>query len=234
MGGASTWPRRPYRDEGDPTLALSRGSWGDVLGSGGLHFQSGDQTLLAVIVGAVLATLGGFVATQLEAVMRRRERERAAALLFGEILSVLELITVMANEARGRGEPYGPLTMRLLRAVRREIETYDRNREALYDLRDAKVRGQIHALMVRVTLALEGVADATAQIALAETATAAPGLDGPARAEAMARLEALLENREGAFDFAVEAVGRVPPIVAILQPLAKQTFGVYASVVRGP
>ena len=166
--------------------------------------------------------------------MRRRERERAAALLFGEILSVLELITVMANEARGRGEPYGPLTMRLLRAVRREIETYDRNREALYDLRDAKVRGQIHALMVRVTLALEGVADATAQIALAEAGAAAPGLDGPARAEAMGRLEALLENREGAFDFAVEAVSRVPPIVAVLQPLAKQTFGVYASVVRGP
>jgi hypothetical protein len=201
---------------------------------GGVHLQSGDQTLLAVIVGAVLATLGGFVATQLEAVMRRRERERAAALLFGEILSVLELITVMANDARGRGEPYGPLTMRLLRAVRREIETYDRNREALYDLRDAKMRGQIHALMVRVTLALEGVADATAQIALAEDATAMPGLDGPARAAAMARLEALLENRESAFDFAVEAVGRVPPIVTVLQPLAKQTFGVYASVVRGP
>ncbi len=200
---------------------------------GGLHFQSGEETLWAVVIGAVLATAGGFVATQLEAIMRRRERERSAALLFGEVLAVLELITTLAVEARGRGEPYGPLTMRLLRAVRREIETYDRNREALYDLRNAKLRGQIHAVMVRVTLALEGVADTTAQIAQAETAANALGPNHPARPEAMARLEALLEVREAAFDFCVETVSKVEPIVAVLRPLAKQDFGVYASVVRG-
>jgi hypothetical protein len=205
------------------------------VGPGGLHYQSsGQETLWAVVIGAVLATLGGFVATQLEAFMRRRERERGAALLFGEILSVLELMTVMANEARGRGEPYGPFTMRLVRAVQREIETYDRNREALYDLRDAKVRGQIHALMVRVTLALEGVTDTSSRIALAETAAAALGPDHPARAEAMTRLETLLNVRETAFDFAVETAGRSPPIIAALRPLAKQDFGIYASVVRGP
>jgi hypothetical protein len=202
--------------------------------SGGLHFQSGEETLWAVVIGAVLATLGGFAATQLEAIMRRRERERSAALLFGEILSVLDLITTMANEARGRGEPYGPLTMRLLRAVGREIETYDRNREALYDLRNAKVRSQIHALMVRITLALEGVSDATSQIALADSAAGVTGLDDGARGRTLARLDELFEAREAAFDFAVETVAGVPPIVAVLQPLAKQTFGVYASVVRGP
>ena len=200
---------------------------------GGPHFQAGEETLWAVVIGAVLATVGGFVATQLEAVMRRRERERSAALLFGEILAVLELITTMANEARGRGEPYGTFTMRLLRAVQREIETYDRNREALYDLRDAKLRGQIHALMVRVTLSLEGVADTTAQIAQAEAAANALSANHPARPEAMARLEALFEIRETAFDFCVETVGKVAPIVTMLRPLAKQDFGVYASVVRG-
>ncbi len=202
------------------------------MASGGFHFQSGEETLWAVVIGAVLATAGGFVATQLEAIMRRRERERSAALLFGEVLAVLELITGMADEARGRGEPYGPLTMRLLRAVRREIETYDRNREALYDLRNAKLRGQIHAVMVRVTLALEGVADTTAEIARAETAANALGLNHPARPEAMARLEALFEIREAAFDFAMESVAKVAPIVVVLRPLAKQDFGVYASVVR--
>jgi hypothetical protein len=199
---------------------------------GGPHFQAGEETLWAVVIGAVLATVGGFVATQMESIVRRRERERSAALLFGEVLAVLELITGMADQARGRGEPYGPLTMRLLRAVRREIETYDRNREALYDLRNAKLRGQIHAVMVRVTLALEGVADTTAQIAQAETAANALGLNHPARPEALARLEALFEVREAAFDFCVETVGKVAPIVTVLRPLAKQDFGVYASVVR--
>ena len=101
---------------------------------GDLHFSSGDETLWAVILGAILATIGGFVSTTYEASFRRRERERGSALLFGEILSILELMIDMAKAARGRGEPYGTWTMRLLRAVRREAETYERNRESLYDL----------------------------------------------------------------------------------------------------
>jgi hypothetical protein len=196
--------------------------------------SSSDQTLLAVVLGAVLATVSGFVATQFEALLRRRERERGAALLFGEILSVLELFTIMANETRGRGEPYGPFTMRLLRAVQREIEIYDRNREALYDLRDAKVRGQIHALMVRVGLSLEGVAEITDHIRAAEAALRGLADDHPDRPDALERLDQMIANREIAFDFAVETAGRSGPIVALLRPLAKQDFGVYAQVVRNP
>ncbi|QUD87986.1 hypothetical protein [Phenylobacterium montanum] len=200
---------------------------------GGLHYKPGDETLLAVVIGAVLATAGGFVSAQLEGVLRRRERERAAALLFGEILSILELITKLANDARGRGEPYGPFTVRLMRAVRREAETYDRNREALYDLRNAELRGKIHALMVRLTLALEGFADTGARIALLEDEVRTMGPDHPALAETTARLEALFEGRESSFDFAVECVGQIGPIVTLLRPLAKQDFGIYASVARG-
>jgi hypothetical protein len=193
-----------------------------------------DQTLLAVVLGAVLATVSGFVATQFEAHLRRRERERGAALLFGEILSVLELFTTMASEARGRGEPYGPFTLRLLRAVQREIDIYERNREALYDLRDTKVRGQIHALMVRVTLALEGVSETTNHIRSAETALRGLADGHPDRVEVLDRLETLTANREGAFDFAVETAGRAGPIIAVLRPVARQDFGVYAQVVRNP
>jgi hypothetical protein len=196
--------------------------------------QASDATLWAVILGAVLATISGFLATQLEALIRRRDRERTAALLFGEVLSVLELITTLANEARGRGEPYGPMTMRLLRALRREIETYERNREALYDLRDAKVRGQLHALMVRVTVSLEGIDETSTQITLTETAVLSMAPDDPVRTQSLARLEALLDNREGAFDFTVETMARAPTILAVLRPLAKQDFGVYASMVRNP
>lgn len=192
------------------------------------------QTLWAVIVGAVLATVGGFAATQLEGHFRRRERERSAALLFGEILSVIELITALAGDSRRRGDPYGPLTMRLLRAVRRETDAYDRNRESLYDLRDAKIRAQIHALMVRVTLTLEGVFDTTAEIALAESEAKALDPGDPARAETMHRLDGLLEGRDGAFDFLVETVAETKPVIATLQPLAKESFEAYATVVERP
>jgi len=200
------------------------------LGSAGLHFHSGDETLVAVVIGAVLATAGGFLATQLETFVRRRERERGAALLFGEILSVLQLITRLANESRGRGEPYGRLTMRLLRAVRRETDTYDRNREALYDLRDASTRARIHTLMVRVTLALDGVADSTAQIAAAQDQANRLAPDDPALDEARAWVATLMSEREAAFDFAVETVAQVEPIISILRPLAKETFAAHASV----
>jgi hypothetical protein len=193
---------------------------------------AGAEALWAVILGAVLATVGGFAATQAEAVFRRRERERGAARLFGEILSVLELITGLANKARARGDPYGPFTMRLLRAVRRETEVYDRNRESLYDLRDASLRARIHTLMVRMAVALEGVFDATSQIALAQGAAGALQADDPARVEAMLRLDILVEERQAAFDFAVESAGQTGPVISALRPLAKQTFDAHALVVR--
>jgi hypothetical protein len=188
-------------------------------------------TLLAVVIGALLATVGGFAATRLEDLMTRRERERSAALLFGEILSVLDVIFALADEARGRGEPYGQFTMRLLRTARRETEAYDRNRELLYDLRDPLLRAQIHTLMVRVTLPLEGVFDAADAIAAAESDLRA--LDGPASAEALARLAALTEARHGAFDAIIETMAQTAPVLAALKPLARQSFEAYASVVRG-
>jgi hypothetical protein len=192
------------------------------------------DTLWAVVIGAVLATVGGFAATQLEHFMRRRESERGAALLFGEVLSVIELLTELAEASRRQGDPYGPFTMRLLRAVRRETEAYDRNRESLYDLRDAKLRAQIHALMVRITLTLDGVFDGTDEIASTQKNLAGLGADDPTRAELAGLIESLLETRHGAFDFLVETVSEIKPLIAILRPLAKETFDAYATVVERP
>jgi hypothetical protein len=201
---------------------------------GDLDLGANTETLWAVIIGAVLATAGGFAATQLEGFFRRRERERGAALLFGEILSVLELITALADDSRGRGDPYGPFTLRLLRGLLRETEAYDRNRESLYDLRDSKIRAQIHALMVRVSLTLEGIFDNTAEIALAQGAVKASGPDDPARAELMQGLDDLIEARQSAFDFLVEMAGETKPIIAALRPLAKESFEAYSTVVERP
>jgi hypothetical protein len=191
------------------------------------------DTLWAVMIGALLATAGGFGATQLEGFLRRRERERSAALLFGEILSVLKLVVGFADDARAVGDPYGPLTMRLLRAAQRETEAYDRNRESLYDLRDAGARAQIHSLVVRVSLGLEGVFDAGQEIAEADGALKALEPEDSAAAELVARREALSESRDAAFEFAVESLGEVEAIVAVLRPLAKQSFDTYATIIRG-
>lgn len=180
----------------------------------------------------MLATIGGFVATRLEAFFRRRERERAAALLFGEILSLIGLVTTLADEARGRGEPYGPFTMRILRAIQRETEIYDRNRESLYDLRDGAVRARVHALMAQIALSLQGVLDADAQLGQTEDAVRGRAADDPVRVELAARNDRLVADRQQAFDFMVEMAAQIAPVTTILRGLARQPFGDHAKVVR--
>ncbi|HEY2051775.1 MAG TPA: hypothetical protein VGH03_20730 [Caulobacteraceae bacterium] len=194
--------------------------------------MTGEATLWAVIVGAILATVGGFVATQLEAHFRRRERERSAALLFGEILSVIEIIAALTNETREIGDPYGLVTMRMLRAIRRETEVYERNRESLYDLRDGEVRARIHTVMVRMTLALEGVFDATSQIALAENAARGLSQEDALTDQAMRQVSGLIAARQTAFDFLMQSVGQIADIVSVLRRLARQPIGDHADVAR--
>jgi hypothetical protein len=171
-----------------------------------------SETLLAVVLGAVVATLSGLVATQFESHLKRREREHDAALLFGELLSTLKILVDNADETRGRGDPYGGITMRMLRAVRRELDIYDRNREALYDLRRAALRLGIHSLMVRIGLALDGVFDSH------DALLASPEPDSDPR------LDTLREGRERSFGFLLENATEIEPMLAVLAKPAGRTF----------
>jgi hypothetical protein len=182
-----------------------------------------SDTLLAVVIGAVLATLSGFAATQFEAYLKRRERQRDAALLFGELLSTLRILLNNAAETRGRGDPYGAITLRMLRAVRREIDLYDRNRQSLYDLRDADLRVRLHSLMVRTAMPLDGVLDASDELA------PVADLEDPGP-----RLAALRVARDQGFDFLIANAKEIPALVAALAIPAHHNFVVPADAVPGP
>lgn len=182
------------------------------------------DTLWAVVAGAVLATVGGFVATQLEGVMRRRERERSAALMFGEILSALGTLTAVASGARAHGEPYGPFTLRVIRAAQREIETYERNRATLYDLRDAEIRIRIHVLMVQVSLALDGVSKSSLQIAADQAVLDDADRDAAKAAAVREHQDASSRGRETAFEYVMTVASEINSLVVALQPLAKVDF----------
>ena len=190
-----------------------------------LHLDSQGETLWAVVTGAILATIGGLVATQLEARMRARERQRNAALMFGEILYSLETLSGIADETRGRGDPYGPITLRILRAGRRETETYERNRSILYDLRDAEVRIRIHVLMVQLTLALDGIVEASSRIDAADAVLDEDGVSEPRAASLRGRKEAWRAERDSAFTYFRGVTGEIQKLVAILEPIAKVDFG---------
>jgi hypothetical protein len=173
-----------------------------------------SETLWAVVLGAVLATLSGLAATRFEAHIRRREHEHDAALLFGEILYTLDVLIGRADEARGRGDPFGRITIRLLSAVRRELDIYDRNREALYHLRDGDLRVRLHNLMVRLGLGIESVRDPHDAL---QSLTAMAG--DPAGEE-------LAAARERGFEFLMESAAEIDSLLSALARPARRRFGV--------
>ena len=169
------------------------------------------DTLAAIVMGAVLATVSGMLATGWEARFRRRERARAAALFFGGLLSTIGVLVDFAVAARARGEPYGPITLRMLRQIRREFDLYDRNREMLYDLADAGLRANIHAQMVRMAMPLDGVLDASDRLSLA----------GDAVSPAADRLG---EARDSGFEFLASLRKDIPDLIARLSRAAGRTI----------
>jgi hypothetical protein len=175
------------------------------------HFDVGShtETIGAVIVGALLATVGGVAAGQLEAYFRRRDRERTAALLFGEVLSGLRVLLEGADRARGIGVPYGPFTLRLLHAARRELDIYDRNRESLMDLRNAALRVDVHVQVVTIAMPLDGVIDSIVNPGAADDQT-----------------------RDQAFYFLMEGVAALAPLVARLGRIARHRFDDFDRIPR--
>jgi hypothetical protein len=179
------------------------------------------DTMLAVVLGALLATMGGFIAARLEAWLRRGERERDAGLLLGEVVFTFGMVLKMAVESRAIGDPYGPITLRMLRGAQREADAYERNRERLSDLRDAPLRIKVHTLMITLTMTLEGLLEATRDIAaLPDTAAGRASADG------------LRIERDTSFDFLSATVSQLDPLLVRLGAIAKVSFAGHEAIVR--
>jgi hypothetical protein len=184
-----------------------------------LHLDTTDPgPLVGVAVGALLATMGGLVGGQIENRLNRKERENSAALLFGEILAALRLIIDLADETRGRGEPYGPVTLRVLKAAHRETIIYDRNRETLFAIRDPRLRANAHVLLLQISLTLEAVMEAADAL---KTATGAEA-------------EVAIGQRADSFDYLLELHGRLPPLIAQFEAIAGQSFNIPELLLRQP
>jgi hypothetical protein len=169
----------------------------------GLHLE----TLAAVTAGAVVATAAGVIANLFEARIHRRERERLAALLFGEVISTLRTMLGAAIQSMEVGERYGPVTRRILIAARREIDIYERNRESLLDLRDSQLRVDVHSTVIRIAMPLDGVL---------------ASLDDPASGHP--------EARDLGVTFMAESLNRFPALIARLSKVAGQSFDQYQQV----
>jgi hypothetical protein len=196
------------------------------------NIDPADGSVVAVVVGAFLATISGFLATQIESYNRKRDKERSAALLFGEILVGMKLTIGLADRTRGRGDPYGPVTMRMVRAAQREAQTYDRNRESLFDLRDPALRAQIHMLFARLIITLDGAIDASREVASTETTMRMLAKSDPMTDEFAKVRDFYAQDRAQSFDFAVELTKEIPPLLEKLRQVAKYSFEAHEAVLR--
>jgi hypothetical protein len=187
-------------------------------------FLSNLSTLWAIVIGSVLATAGGLAGSQLERFFERRERERDSALLFAEIFSTLKIIIDFAHDSSKIGDPYGPVTMRMLRAARRELDLYERNREQVYTLHDPKIRGLIHKCTVQLSMPIDGIFDSTRELELIEQHIKASGVTEAHRSELEQRLAAIRENRDTGFAFVVQVSEELKPLIDLLAPLARGNF----------
>jgi hypothetical protein len=188
-------------------------------------FLSGFSTLGQVVLGAVLATLGGFAATQLERMVLRRERERSAALLFGELILTLSILIDEAKAARSRGEPYGMYTMRLLRSVHRELDIYERNRERLGDLEQSALRGRVYNFMVRLSISLEGIFDTTHELREWQQ-------KGAATDAHKIRQKELEDLRDQGFAFMLATVDLVPDLLRSFEQISRHSFSGLGDIAR--
>lgn len=197
-----------------------------------MDFISNFSTLWAVFLGALLATLGGFGATQLEWFLEQRRRERNAALFFGEVLSTLSILLSYAANTKKIGDPYGQITMRMFRSAIGEVDIYNRNRETLYDLRHPELRARIHTLTLRIVMSIDGVFDATNTLATVQEQLRAPELSEERRQEFVKRVATLNENREGAFEFVMENAELLKSVIRDLEPIARFSFDDMQKAVR--
>lgn len=197
-----------------------------------MDFIQNFSTLWAVFLGALLATIGGFTATQLEWHLERRRRERNAALFFGEVLATMNILLNLAADTKKIGDPYGPITQRMFRSALSEIDIYNRNRETLYDLRSSDLRARIHTLTLRIAMSIDGIFDTTnAIVGLQDQLREGLVAEGR-RADAEHRIENLKVGREGSFDFVMESAVQMKSVIRDLEPIARFNFDDVERAVR--
>lgn len=156
--------------------------------------------------------------------MERKRQERSIALVCLDLLTSLSVLTNLAKDARARGNPYGPYTIRLVRSCLRDLDVYERNRERIADIGDPNVRAEIYQCMARMTLAVDGVLGETGIIAQNEAEIElARGRGDVVKMEEIAKDRAEREGRRDlSFDFMVETTQELcVPLSARLRAIAR-------------
>ena len=183
------------------------------------------DTLLAVIVGAVLATGGAMVAELVQDRLSQKRKERDAARFFGEILASVDRVLDRAFASLEFGERWGDVTIRLFRTALNEAGIYERNRERLFEINDMELRRDIHVHFLTEMVPLVALSENSREIAeLEKELKHAESLSDLQHSALTEELEKLRDAREGALNAIQAEHAETEAICKRLEPIAGVTF----------
>jgi hypothetical protein len=183
-----------------------------------------NSQFVAILLGAFLASAGGFFVTWLLDRMERKRQERSIALVCLDLLTSLSVMSHLAQNSRRRGDPYGPFTMRLVRGCLRDLDVYERNRERIADIADPAVRAEIYQCMTRLTLSVDGILGETELIQRIDQSLLElrPASEQSKIGELTKDREERSGRRDGSFDFMMDTIRDLAePLAAKLRVIAK-------------
>ena len=183
------------------------------------------DTLLAVIVGALLATGGAMAAELVQDRLGRKRKEREAARFFGEILTSADRVLDRAFASLEIGEEWGAVSKRLFRTALDETAVYERNRERLFDIRDIPLRRAIHLHFLEETVPLVALVETWDEIdEIEKELTASDHLSEARRQYLEAQLEKLRDGRAGALQTTKNKHAETEQICELLEPISGVSF----------
>ena len=183
------------------------------------------DTLLAVVIGALLATGGALVAELVQDRLGQKRRERDAARFFGEILASVDLVLDRAFNSLDIGDRWGDVSRRLFETALNEAAIYERNRERLFEIRDMELRRVIHKHFLTEMVPLNALIDNSRDIASLEKDLQSQNYVSEEQRDTMiAELESLRDAREAALASVRDEHAETEAICKRLEPLAGVTF----------
>jgi hypothetical protein len=179
------------------------------------------DTLAAVVVGAMLATLGALFAEMIEDRMNRRRRERDAARFFGEIIASIDRLVLVAVESQKFGDPWGRVTRRIFKTALHEAELYERNRERLFDIRDVDTRKAVHVHFLNKMFPLETMVEASEDLLAMDRELLEDSTSAARRADILTCKSDLANARETALRALVAEISRTDKYCERLEKIAR-------------
>ncbi|MFT3724569.1 MAG: hypothetical protein QM773_13405 [Hyphomonadaceae bacterium] len=183
------------------------------------------DTLLAVILGAILATGGALVADLVKERSSRSQRQRDAARFFGELLTSIDLVLDAALETQPIGDRWGSITQRLFRTALDEARVYERNRERLFEIQDMNLRFRIHEHFLRKFVSMIALIEYSDDIADSERRLAGESQLADGRRNLLeAERSTRNQLREAALGALLEEKAKTRLVTVELEKLAKVRF----------